>query len=528
MKSFLIAFCLISLAIHATPAQEVKVVVVNAESKELKRTAYRMRIPVEHLRNAREALQEATDLAKRLRPVQAASFTQLGSYWVLLHRSKAESSIKELVSTLRSAAQDAREAHGYTEATSAARSLLAALAQLDPDGALQLVRRWPEPSKSLGEAARKTKAEMEDQFRRAAVERISYSNPDAALRLRSGIEGSGYSDYGAIAQIADSLALAGRKEQATRLIDQAIADLGAAKPNSIEAIDSVQVAQTVSRIAPDRFSDIFKLLTESAASLPVAGSPSLRMGEQVIVLENAEAVALNLLTNLEQKPTLVMKALDSMPDLKSKLEAVGGIDSVLAGGPVEISYGNQGELQSMTHYGPEAGYGDRSLYAELRGKAAKDPVLVRERLAGLSPSPEQIQDLLNLASISALEDPDMSAIALETARKLVARIEPISARVPMFAQMLRISRRCDGEVDPEILKQGFLLVADLREEEKDQVKAVGRVPGRSGADMLERALISQLAIDDFQSAIRYVRTMPDEQARLSTLLAVAEACRRPF
>ena len=74
------AFCCVFLALSFTPpaAQEGKLIVVNVDSKDLKRTACRLRIPVERVKNAREALQEATDLAKRVRPIQANSVSQLG------------------------------------------------------------------------------------------------------------------------------------------------------------------------------------------------------------------------------------------------------------------------------------------------------------------------------------------------------------------------------------------------------------------------------------------------------------------
>jgi hypothetical protein len=83
----------------------------------------------------------------------------------------------------------------------------------------------------------------------------------------------------------------------------------------------------------------------------------------------------------------------------------------------------------------------------------------------------------------------------------------------MFIQMLRASRRCDGEVDPDLIKEGFALVAQIRDEEADQEKQAGPRSGsvRSAADRLERALISELAIDDFERAIRYVHTMPEGQ-----------------
>ena len=172
MRTCLAVLCGILLAALVLPAQEAKVVVVNSESKDLKRTAYRMRISVERLKNARQALQEATDLAKRIRPLQSTSFRQLGNPWVMLHRTRAKSSIKELVSVLRIAALDAREPREYTDATTSAGQLLVALCQLDSDDALQTAKKWPEPSKSLGDAAQKCESEMESQFRRDAARLI--------------------------------------------------------------------------------------------------------------------------------------------------------------------------------------------------------------------------------------------------------------------------------------------------------------------------------------------------------------------
>jgi hypothetical protein len=85
-------------------------------------------------------------------------------------------------------------------------------------------------------------------------------------------------------------------------------------------------------------------------------------------------------------------------------------------------------------------------------------------------------------------------------------------------------------VDPELYKQGFALVAQIRDEETSQAKQDARAPrGRSAADKLESALISELAIDDFDRALKYVRGMTEGQERMSGLLAlVVEASRRPF
>ncbi len=368
---------------------------------------------------------------------------------------------------------------------------------------------------------------MESQFRRDAARLIGARDPDAALKLWPNSNDTEPIDFGLRASLADSMMRAGRKEDAVALMEQTFWDLSSCDATQIAPMDLMFLTQTLSRVTPERFPDAFSLLVGSLASIPAGGSPSVKIGDQVVFLDNSEAVALNMLKDIQQRPTLVTRVLDSMPNLKSKLEPVGGVDRVLAEGPVELSYGQQGVLETTTHYGPDSAYGDQLLYAQLRGK---DDNFIRGKLSGMSPSPAKVCDLLNLAYSAALEYPDLSAMALEQARKLVARVEPMAARMQVFAQLLRTSRRCDGEVDPQLYKEGFALVAEIRDAESGQGKQVGRAPrgGRSAGDMLERALISELAIDDFERALKYVRDMPDGQVRISGLMAIVDAYRRPF
>jgi hypothetical protein len=517
----------ILLAASVMHAQQPKVVVVNSDSKDLKRTAYRLRIPAERLKNARQALQEATDLARRVRLLDPGSSSQLGNFWVMLYRTKAKASIDGLVSSLKTTALETREANEYILATLAVGPLLAALAQVDQEEALQQAKRWPEPSESLGEAAQKSQSEMEKQFRLEAARRIARRDPEAALKLWSGVGGTDQVDFSLRAWIAESMVRAGRKDDAVKLMDQTVSDLASADVSQIEPSDLTDLTQTLVRVVPNRFPEAFRLMVTSSANMPAGGAPSVKIGNEVVFLDNSEAVALNLLKDIQQRPTLVTELMDTLPELKSKLEPVGGIDGILSGGPVELSYGSQGALEKTTFYGPEASYGDQLLYAQLHGA---DSETVREKLSGLAASPSQIYDLFNLAVSVAVEDPDLSSGALEQARKLIARIEPLSARVPLFAQLLRVSRRCDGEVDPELYKQGIALVTDIRDEEANQVKQGGRSSpsASSGADMLERTLISELAVDDFEAAVKYTKKIPEERLRLSVLLAIVEACRRPF
>jgi hypothetical protein len=71
---FLILFVLFQVPLFA---QTGKVIIVNTTSKELKRAAHRLRIPVEQLQNAQQSLQEATDLLDKIDPYPITQLSNL-------------------------------------------------------------------------------------------------------------------------------------------------------------------------------------------------------------------------------------------------------------------------------------------------------------------------------------------------------------------------------------------------------------------------------------------------------------------
>src|SRR6266487_768035 len=94
--------CLV-LASSIAPAQEERA----RSDKELKRTAYRLHIDVEKLKNARQALREATELARRLEPLPVQHVYQLVQLWIEIDRPRAAGTVESIVSDLRTAAQSA-------------------------------------------------------------------------------------------------------------------------------------------------------------------------------------------------------------------------------------------------------------------------------------------------------------------------------------------------------------------------------------------------------------------------------------
>jgi hypothetical protein len=109
--------------------------------------------------------------------------------------------------------------------------------------------------------------------------------------------------------------------------------------------------------------------------------------------------------------------------------------------------------------------------------------------------------------------------------------------------LVRAYRMVDGEVDPGLLKEGFILASDLREEQPGQAAGYGvGVPGgsftqgnigfygtpSSPADHLEAMLVAEYARDNFAGALTYVRSLPDAKLKLLALTQMIQFLRMPF
>ncbi len=117
VNRFISTFVCLVLVSPTAPAQEGR----GRSDKELKRAAHRLHIDVEKLKNARQVLREATELARRLEPLPVQYLPQLSQLWIELDRSQAADTVESIVSDLRTAAQSAKKPESYQQATSAVR-----------------------------------------------------------------------------------------------------------------------------------------------------------------------------------------------------------------------------------------------------------------------------------------------------------------------------------------------------------------------------------------------------------------------
>jgi hypothetical protein len=546
-------FLIIGVFCFAFPAfaQESKIIIVGTTSKELKRTAHRLHISVEQLKNARNALQEATDLARKIKPLPISQLYSLRDSWRQLNRSKAKEFSESFIQDLRSEASNAADFNSYQQATSTAMPLIQSNDDFDYEKAQELIRSWPKPPDSApGELADKFLSNLEANVRQNAISTLANRDPEKARAL---LEQSGNSEghnYFLNGQIAQGFMNAGKKDEAFAIIDQTINDFRL-HPSDPQALQTYQnFAQLTARIAgPARAGAIITpLITQLMNQKPSENCASgiMKAGDVSVDLTCAEMGVLNMVRNFQSMPALANTTLSSFPSLKSKLDQVGGIDSIYGNSGMSISTRfptGSGSYQIYDGSVSNSANNVSGLIRELKGKAESNPSYVRGKLKDFAKGPQGIDMLINLISSSSYEDPELGSLALEVAKSLVSQVEPLQKRSSTLQNLIRASRQVDGEVDSEIIRDGFILADRLREDNEKTSEAVeissvrtnamGMTSGGQSwiaqeADRLEAYLVSELSKDDFEKAIRYVHSIKSDALKLTCLIQITQALRQQY
>ncbi len=538
--------CLALLQVPYSFAQTV--VNIGGTTKEMRRTAHQLRISVDRLINAREALKQATELARTNSDTMA--FSQIAQDWTRLDRTRAPGALEDLYSWVRVAAQDAKDVQTYQRCKQSAQALLRTLASLDADRAVNLWQMWPDPPSSLGEVFRKTSSQADALFAKQLTSQGAGPGmgPDTTMLAQAAARG----DYGSTGRIAVQMTQSGERNEAVKLVDQAIADFkqGNADPRSVSSY--LTLVRQLPNVDPDRYLTAMNALMPSLERQQSPGSGgTITVGSQTLQITASEAAVIDMCRGLSGRPDLAMKTLNMAPGLKSKLDRVGGIDGILRPMPgaqdtVTMSYsidgmsrttynagGNQsGSFTSTSSMAPAGSPASSAasamdLYNTVRGKLAKNPEFVRQKLAEASKSPDQINALISLASRANFQEPDLASMALDAASQLLMQVEPLQKRASVFQSLMQAYQNCDGEVDATLIQKGLILVQQLRDEEKNSMTTNmslrgGTMAGRgSASDQLEMAIVAQLALDNFDGARSYLRTLP-EDLRLTALLRIIQ------
>ena len=518
-------------------AEKPGVVIANSPSKELKRSAHRLRIPVEQLKNAREVLEEAADLIPRIDPYPVEQLSYLLQTCEQVNRPKAKPMLESFLRQLRSQAADCPSFACYARVTSTAVGLMQS--KFDYEKTLQQLRDWPKPKDTFAEAAGPFLDNMEIQVKRGAMFQLTNSDPEKALELYSEMAGADPNGISASAQIAQALMSTGKSEEARTLIDQTIGrfDQNTSDPRVIQDYENfIRVAgmNLDSGRAATAMNQLITALQKQTDSTPC--SATLQSGETSVVLSCSESRILNLLRGYPVRPDFTLKTLDSLPGLKSKLEAIGGVDSLYGSGmygsaPVTILQGSAEERAAVLNQSaggvsvgtPPVNLGQ--LIQQLEDKTESDPALVRGKLKDLD-----FNTLVNFASTASYRDPDLASFAVEMAKNRLAEVEPLEKRAMMLQVLIRTARHVDGEVDPGLFRTGFAIADQLKQELSencaDPQSATGLPTGRhdcNGPDLLEAFLVSELSRDHFDSAADYVRSIDDKRFKLTCFIQIIQA-----
>jgi hypothetical protein len=546
----LICFPLFSFLSYAQQSntQQTNIKVEVAKSKDLRRTAYRYRISVGQLANARSALKEATDLALRQDPPVLSDYTSLGRLWVQLDRKNATSNVASMIEQVCRQAQVAEDLASYRRYTTPGQQLLYLLLGLDIEKARQIADLWPAPPAKLGDAGQQALLQFQTDFNSRLImqapsavseqvyEQLLQSQKSSSIPLTNRIT------------LAQSLINLNQKDKARAVLDQAIADLGQAAPEPGKTGEYESFLRMLASVYPEKSMSALDAYRAALARLGPSGNPGAiyQIGDQRITLDPSESTALSMLRGMYGRPELAMKLLDANPGLRAKLDQIGGVDNFLnppqlSGIPTPMPIlvaGPTGSIPPNPPPPPEKPANPSDLLRTLRGKADSNPELVRRKLSDTYLKKEGFQSLITLAQMATYSDPELSDIALEVAHGLLPLFDSLNQRATSLRSLITALRQCDGEVDPTLLKEGLILVGELREEENQKAQAVLAAPGAvppavnvnpppnpvvHPSDDLEITLIAQTALDDFGSALRSAHSIKDEGVRIRALMQIVQS-----
>ena len=469
-------------------------------SKELKRTAHRMHISAEQLNNAREALQDATDLAKKIEPYPVDQLSIISQTWFQLNHSKAKGVVESFIGDLHSRAADCVDLPCYQQALSTALMLVQSNPEIGYQEAAQALQGWPDPKDSFSDSATAFRDNMQAQVKRQALFRMANSDPEQALALLTQ-SGDSVTDAPVAGTVAQALLNSGKRDSALKLIDQTISGFDPSTADRNTTMEYKNFVQLAINIDPVRASTaVTRLLTAlTAQDSPASCNSTLNSSNTPINLTCTESTVLDIL-RCTRMPGAAQKILDLVPSLKSKLNNIGGIDTL---------YSNPSAM-GATDPASQAMNASNLLH-DLRGKTESDPMLVMKKFDNAN-----IESLINLAMSAGYQDPDLGSLALEKARQSLSEIQSIEKRASSMQNLVRAARQVDGEVDPDLLEDGFILADQLRQESKN-----------GAADQLGAFLVSELSKDSFGQAMGYVRSMEDGRFKLLCLIQIVQAVRQP-
>ncbi|RPI27674.1 MAG: hypothetical protein EHM61_07730, partial [Acidobacteria bacterium] len=304
--------------------QQPRLQVVESGDRELRRTAYRMRLCPEELKNARQALQEAHKLAASV--VWEIWLGEIGQLWIVLDRERAGTELRGLIEELRDLAEQSQDPNEYQHVTNSAHSLLSALREVDAAAVEEYVAAWPGPSGPEGAANR---PQILEQMQKEQVNWLAQRDPDRALERLRAMEGEN-PDVFTRSNLVNQMYHAGREEEAGALFNETLKITPTLLNDRTAGSAIGQLVQQAALFFPDRLPEVLGYLAAVPEELPGDQPRDFLFGENRVSLSQKEGLILDVARYLTGRPDAIAQLVQLAPGIREKLQPIGGLDGALS------------------------------------------------------------------------------------------------------------------------------------------------------------------------------------------------------
>ena len=504
---------------------------------ELKRAARQMNVTPEALQQARQTLREVTDLASRQPPFPADLASPLATAWSRLHPREAPAQLERIFRTLNMQLQNAEPAESVPTQLAMA-GVLRSLANVDPDRAWTLMQQWPavegppEEPPIDGPAARHPPTErIRQQARESVLAELVRCDPDRATPLLEAMareNPAGLMQGGSWMYMLQQT----RPELWTKLADEALKAYKDQPLTRQTMGNYMQLLRGLNWTDPDLIAPTARQAIQQLKSMGPENIPDravvLRVQDESVRLEGAEAMALEVVRSLRSSPGLAMEVMAEFPGLAEKLNKIGGSDVVFRPSSGTTSRNNvmEEDLTPMSRRrssdGSGGGFGSRMVGRQCPNDSKPSQAL-RARLRELASQESGFDQLVREATNLSYSQPEMGEEALRLAEGLVDENAEPAVKAERWIRLVNGYAMMDSEISSNLLEKAFTAVQELQDTPPDEAEA--RPPPQPGMDPVARMqteLFKALARSDGTRALERARRLTDERARMIALLGVMQ------
>ncbi len=415
-------------------------------------------------------------------------------------------------------------------------SLLAVLTRSDWESAFGHANEWPWPSFSPGRVpddlydSDDIYNDVVTQVYKRVIESFTEKDLDQALVLMEGTGLSRKLSFFFRGQLALYLKEKGRHAESASLVNQVIEEFRSLEAHEKAKNDFYMFTQQLPQIDQARFAEAFDLLMQLPANQDQVERRAgvVAVGDRAVKLTYSEGLAIKIFRFIYgSHHDLVMSTLNKYPDFRTKLDAIGGLDNYLTSNePKQLSFStNKNTYVDPRPYDLQVA---DELQRKFRGQSVRDPSLVRRKLAEEIENAGRLEILIELAYKTHSDDPTLCHIALALAVGMISGIEDSFVRRDnAIRRLLQAHRRCTVSISTQLYQAGFVLVDQIREEEKRQGLDPNRMSSMS-ANAVEARFVGEWSRDDFDDAMNYINSKANELFKLQALVQVATKLSSPY